>query len=106
MLNTKHIKAIGVRSSPALRAEQCGYFHNRMLCISRLSHLALLEKDEAIQVSPPQTVNRFSAAPSTSNAASRFSTRTIPPLTLFSMNPKMAHLKIWGQKVKAAPLHT
>ena len=53
-----HIKVTGVRcGSPALRGEQHCYFHHRMLCDSRISHVALLENEEAIQVSIMEVVN-------------------------------------------------
>ena len=53
-----HIKVTGVRcGSPALRGEQYCYFHYRMLCDSRISHIALLENEEAIQVSLMEIVN-------------------------------------------------
>jgi len=53
-----HIKVTGVRcGSPALRGEQHCYFHHRMLCDSRISHVALLENEEAIQVSLMEIVN-------------------------------------------------
>ena len=53
-----HIKVTGVRcGSPALREEQYCYFHYRMLCDSRVSHVALLENEEAIQVSLMEIVN-------------------------------------------------
>ena len=53
-----HIKVTGVRcGSPALRGEQYCYFHYRMLCDSRISHVALLENEEAIQVSLMEIVN-------------------------------------------------
>jgi hypothetical protein len=52
------IKVTGVRcGSPALRGEQFCYFHYRMLCTSRVSHVALLENEEAIQVSLMEIVN-------------------------------------------------
>ena len=61
MSNTRtcaHIKVTGVRcGSPALRNEQYCYFHYRLLCSSRISHVALLEDEEAIQVSLMQVVN-------------------------------------------------
>ncbi len=61
MSNTRtctHIKVTGVRcGSPALRGEQYCYFHHRMLCDSRISHVALLENEEAIQVSIMDVVN-------------------------------------------------
>ena len=61
MPNTRtctHIKVTGVRcGSPALRGEQYCYFHYRMLCTSRVSHVALLENEEAIQVSLMEIVN-------------------------------------------------
>jgi hypothetical protein len=61
MSNTRtctHIKVTGVRcGSPALRGEQYCYFHHRMLCDSRISHVALLENEEAIQVSIMEVVN-------------------------------------------------
>ena len=61
MSNTRtcsHIKVTGVRcGSPALRGEQYCYFHHRMLCDSRISHVALLEDEEAIQVSIMEVVN-------------------------------------------------
>jgi hypothetical protein len=54
----KHIKVTGVRcGSPALRSEEYCYFHYRMLCSSRISHVALLENEEAIQVSLMEVVN-------------------------------------------------
>ena len=53
-----HIKVTGVRcGSPALRGEEYCYFHYRMLCESRVSHVALLENEEAIQVSLMEVVN-------------------------------------------------
>jgi hypothetical protein len=59
-----HIKITGVRcGSPALRGEQFCYFHQRMLrtvkgpADSRLHHVALLESEEAIQVSLMEVVN-------------------------------------------------
>jgi hypothetical protein len=58
-----HIKVTGVRcGSPALRGEEYCYFHQRMICgvkgpHSRLSHVALLEDEEAIQVSIMEVVN-------------------------------------------------
>jgi hypothetical protein len=53
-----HIKVTGVRcGSPALRGEQYCHFHYRMLCTSRVSHVALLENEEAIQVSLMEIVN-------------------------------------------------
>ena len=53
-----HIKVTGVRcGSPALREEEYCYFHYRMLCESRVSHVALLENEEAIQVSLMEVVN-------------------------------------------------
>jgi len=53
-----HIKVTGVRcGSPALRGEQYCYFHYRMLCTSRITHVALLEDGEAIQVSIMEVVN-------------------------------------------------
>ena len=109
MSNTRtcmHIKVSAVRRGSPLSGEQYGYVHKRMRRTTRVSRVVLLEENEAIQVSSPQTVDSFCAAPSMSNAASRFSARTIPSLTLLSLNPKMAHLKIWGSKVEAAPLHT
>jgi hypothetical protein len=52
------IKVTGVRcGSPALRGERYCYFHYRMLCTSRVSHVALLENEEAIQVSLMEIVN-------------------------------------------------
>jgi hypothetical protein len=61
MSNTRtctHIKVTGVRcGSPALRGERYCYFHHRMLCDSRISHVALLENEEAIQVSIMEVVN-------------------------------------------------
>jgi hypothetical protein len=54
----KHIKVTGVRcGSPALRGEDYCYFHYRMLCSSRISHVALLENAEAIQASIMEVVN-------------------------------------------------
>jgi hypothetical protein len=54
----KHIKVTGVRcGSPALRGEEYCYFHYRMLCSLRISHVALLEDGEAIQVSIMEVVN-------------------------------------------------
>ncbi len=61
--NCTHIKVTGVRcGSPALRGEQFCYFHQRMLRTvnypdSRLHHVALLEDEEAIQVSLMEVVN-------------------------------------------------
>jgi hypothetical protein len=53
-----HIKVNGVRcGSPALRNEDYCYFHYRMLCKSRITHVALLENEEAIQVSVMEMVN-------------------------------------------------
>ena len=53
-----HIKVTGVRcGSPALRGEEYCYFHYRLLCDSRVSHVALLENEEAIQVSLMEVVN-------------------------------------------------
>jgi hypothetical protein len=53
-----HIKVNGVRcGSPALRYEDYCYFHYRMLCKSRITHVALLENEEAIQVSVMEMVN-------------------------------------------------
>ena len=58
--NCTHIKVTGVRcGSPALRGEQYCYFHQRMLCSSRLSPIALLENEEAIQVSIMEIVDRL-----------------------------------------------
>ena len=59
----KHIKVTGVRcGSPALRGEEYCYFHQRMIRgikgpRSRLSQVALLENEEAIQVSIMEVVN-------------------------------------------------
>ena len=61
--NCTHIKVTGVRcGSPALRGEQFCYFHQRMLRTinvpnSRVHHAALLEDEEAIQVSLMEVVN-------------------------------------------------
>jgi hypothetical protein len=61
--NCTHIKVTGVRcGSPALRGEQFCYFHQRMLRSvkvpdSRVHHAALLEDEEAIQVSLMEVVN-------------------------------------------------
>jgi len=61
--NCTHIKVTGVRcGSPALRGEPFCYFHQRMLRgvnapDSRLHHVALLENEEAIQVSLVEVVN-------------------------------------------------
>jgi hypothetical protein len=53
-----HIKVNGVRcGSPALRNENYCYFHYRMLCKSRISPVALLENEDAIQVSVMEMVN-------------------------------------------------
>jgi hypothetical protein len=53
-----HIKVNGVRcGSPALRGEKFCYFHYRMLCKSCISPVALLENEEAIQVSVMEMVN-------------------------------------------------
>lgn len=58
-----HIMVTGVRcQSPALRGEQFCYFHQRMLAgvalpRTRLNHVALLENEEAIQVSLMEVVN-------------------------------------------------
>jgi hypothetical protein len=58
-----HIMVTGVRcQSPALRGEQFCYFHQRMLKgvslpRKRLNHIALLESEEAIQVSVMELVN-------------------------------------------------
>jgi hypothetical protein len=53
-----HIKVTGTRcGSPALRGEDYCYFHYRMLCSSRISRVALLENEEAIQVSLMEVVN-------------------------------------------------
>ncbi len=58
-----HIKVTGVGcGSPALRGEQFCYFHQRMLRTvkyprSRISHNALLEDEESIQVSLMETVD-------------------------------------------------
>jgi hypothetical protein len=54
----KHIKVNGVRcGSPALRKETYCYFHYRMLCKSRISPIALLENEDAIQVSVMEIIN-------------------------------------------------
>ncbi len=61
--NCTHIKVTGVRcGSPALRGEQFCYFHQAMLRgikvpDSRVHHAALLEDEEAIQVSLMEVVN-------------------------------------------------
>ncbi len=61
--NCTHIKVAGVRcGSPALRGEQFCYFHQGMLRgikvpDSRVHHAALLEDEEAIQVSLMEVVN-------------------------------------------------
>jgi hypothetical protein len=53
-----HIKVNGVRcGSPALRGEIHCYFHYRMLCKSGISHVALLENEDAIQVAVMEMVN-------------------------------------------------
>jgi hypothetical protein len=58
-----HIMVTGVPcQSPALRGEQFCYFHQRMLAgvalpRKRLNHIALLENEEAIQVSIMEVVN-------------------------------------------------
>jgi len=58
-----HIMVTGIRcQSPALRGEQFCYFHQRMLAgvalpRTRLHHVALLENEEAIQVSLMEVVN-------------------------------------------------
>ena len=61
--NCTHIKVTGVPcGSPALRGEPFCYFHQRMLRTvntpdSRVHHAALLEDEEAIQVSLMEVVN-------------------------------------------------
>ena len=58
-----HIKVTGVRcGSPSLRGEEFCYFHQRMLRSikgpdTRVHHVALLENEEAIQVSLMEVVN-------------------------------------------------
>jgi hypothetical protein len=62
MSSLRHERTSLPKASPALRREQFCYFHQRMLRTvntpdSRVHHAALLEDEEAIQVSLLEVVN-------------------------------------------------